>query len=174
MMNDDDDDDEAKERSERKFSSLCFFEFFTTQEPTKEESEREREREESESERVWKSVNERQGFFGQKRFFSLETVKKWWKRDHTDTKERPTNVFPQHHIKNYSSKHQSSCSLCTQHTLTWFDHHRKRRMSPKLDLRIDRRWKSARWGWKKVRYCFRFRRRNPFHLVFKNGCSFSL
>ena len=52
FCDDDDDDDEAKERSERKFSSLCFFEFFTTREPTKEESEREREREESESERV--------------------------------------------------------------------------------------------------------------------------
>lgn len=97
-------------------------------------------------------------FLSQNRFFSL-----WWnncqkvkKRPHRHTKEQ--TFFPN---TTKTTQHHSSCSLLL---LTRFDHHHRssRRMSPPnlLDhLRIDdRRWKSARWGWKKVRYCFRFRR----------------
>ena len=107
-------------------------------------------------ERSLKSVNERRGFFRQNRFFSLwNNCQKVKKRPQTHRRE---TFFPN---TTKTTQHQSSCSLLL---LTRFDHHHRssRRMSPPnlLDLLLDhrRRWKSARWGWKKVRYCFRFRR----------------
>ena len=110
-----------------------------------------------------KSVNDERLlriFLSQNRFFSLQTVKKCMKKRphrHTQKRDQQQTFFPN---TTKTTQHQSSCSLLL---LTRFDHHHRssRRMSPPnlLDLRTDhRRWKSARWGWKKVRYCFRFRR----------------
>ena len=105
-------------------------------------------------------------FLSQNRFFSLETVKKCMKkRPHRHTEETNKQTFFPNTTK--TTQHQSSCSLLL---LTRFDHHHRssRRMSPNLlDLLLDhrRRWKSARWGWKKVRYCFRFRRLVVIHLI---------
>ena len=99
-------------------------------------------------------------FLSQNRFFSHQNCQKVHEKETTQThrRDQQQTFFPN---TTKTTQHQSPCSLLL---LTRFDHHHRssRRMSPPnlLDLlRIDRRrWKSARWGWKKVRYCFRFRR----------------
>ena len=128
-------------------SLVCFFCFFWIFHQNQQLTTKRRILKES-----LKSVNdERRGFF------KLETVKKCMKkRPHRHTEETNKQTFFPNTTK--TTQHQSSCSLLL---LTRFDHHHRssRRMSPNLlDLLLDhrRRWKSARWGWKKVRYCFRF------------------
>ena len=142
---------------QRENSPLCVFLNFSPK-PTKTDASKRRifEREFKKCER-WKALRI---FPPKPLFFTRNCQKVTKKRPHRHTRKRETNTTK-------TTQHQSSCSLLL---LTRFDHHHRssRRMSPNLlDHLLDhrRRWKSARWGWKKVRYCFRFRRLVVIHLI---------
>ena len=119
---------------------------------------------------------ERLDFYQKTPFFHSKLSKSEKETTDTHTKERPTNVFPQHHIKNYAANIIIIIMFAPSFNAV--------RSSPSISKNVSKTRSSSRssstvkvraMGMKKGSFLFSFlSSRNPTHLVFKNGCSFSL